>query len=117
MTTVIIIKNSKQQYKGFICDGHADYAKKKYFFKQPDILCSSISTLVISTINSLEKLAGELDNMVQDVDEKDGRISCQFKTPITNEKSIVLLDAMVLGLSELSKEYGSEYLQVKFEEV
>ena len=117
MTTVIIIKNSRKQYRGFICDGHADYAKKKYFFKQPDILCSSISTLVINTMNSLEKLTGELENMDQEVDERDGYISCQFKTPITNEKSIVLLDAMVLGLKQLSIEYGSEFLQVKFEEV
>ena len=117
MTTVIIIKNSNQQYRGFICDGHADYAKKNYFLKQPDILCSSISTLVINTMNSLESLTGELENMSQDVNEKTGYISCQFKTPITNEKSIVLLDAMVLGLTDLSKEYGSKYLQVKFEEV
>ncbi len=117
MTTVIVIKNSNKQYKGFICNGHAGYAKKNIFFKQPDVLCAAISTLVINTVNSLEELTGELDNMVQESDEDNGYISCQFKTPVTNEKSVVLLDAMVLGLTMLSEEYGNEYLQVKFEEV
>ena len=35
--------------------GHAGYARPG----KPDILCASISTLVINTINSLEELAGE----------------------------------------------------------
>ena len=117
MTTVIITMNNSKQYKGFICSGHAGYAKQTLFFKQPDILCSSISTLVINTINSLEKIADEQANMTCDTDENFAHISCQFVKPVTNEKSIVLLDAMVLGLTELSKKYGSEYLQVKFEEV
>ena len=117
MTTVIVIKNSNEQYTGFICNGHADYAKSKFFFKKPDILCSAISTLVINTINSLETLTNEGNNMTLESDEITGYINCQFKEPIVNEKSIVLLDAMILGLTELSKEYGSEYLQVKFEEV
>ncbi len=117
MTTVIVIRNSNKQYKGFICDGHAGYAKKNFFFRQPDVLCAAISTLVINTINCLEELTGELDNMNQETNEESGYISCQFKNPVTNEKSVVLLDAMVLGLTMLSKEYGSEYLQVKFEEV
>ena len=117
MTTVIIIKNSNKQYRGFICDGHAGYAKKKFFSRQPDILCSAISTLVINTINSLEAFTDELENMEIETDEKDGYINCQFKTPITDEKSILLLDAMTLGLKKLNEEYGNEYLQVKFEEV
>ncbi len=117
MTTVIITKNNSKQYKGFICNGHAGFAKQRLFIKQPDILCSSISTLVINTINCLEQIADEQSNMTYEADESLAHISCQFKIPVTNEKSIVLLDAMVLGLTELSKEYGSEYLQVKFEEV
>ena len=117
MTTVIIIKNSQKQYKGFICNGHAGYAKKGLFLNQPDILCASISTLVINTLNSLEEITKEIDNMEVDLDEKSGYISCQFKEPVINEKSVVLLDAMILGLNYLNKSYGSKYLQVKFEEV
>ena len=117
MTTVIITMNNSKQYKGFICSGHAGFAKKTLFFKQPDILCSSISTLVINTINCLELIAGEQANMTYETDDSLAHINCQFNEPVINEKSIVLLDAMVLGLTELSKEYGNEYLQVKFEDV
>ncbi len=117
MTTVIVYKNSKEQYKGFVCMGHAGYVKKSLFVKKPDVLCAGISTLVINTINSLEKLTGELDNMQETTNEETGFIKCDFKEPLSNENSIVLLEAMILGLKTLSEEYGTKYLQVKFEEV
>jgi len=117
MTTIIVYKNNKQQYKGFVCMGHAGYAKKLFFMRQPDILCSAISTLVINTLNSLEKITNEAENIVLDTNEETGFIKCDFIAPITNTSSIVLLDSMLLGLSDLNKEYGNEYLQVKFEEV
>ena len=116
MTTITIYKNSNQEYKGFVCMGHANYAKKHWFRYEPDILCSSISTLVINTMNCLEELAGELENMSVTTDEETGFIKCDFQNPL-NEKSVLLLDAMLLGLKMLVKEYGEKYLQVKFEEV
>ncbi len=116
MTTVIIYKNSNQKYKGFVCMGHAGFAKKRFFRYEPDILCSSISTLVINTLNSMEELAGEKENMILETKEETGFIKCDFKTAL-NEKSELLLDAMILGLNTLQKEYGEKYLQVKFEEV
>ena len=115
MTTVIVYKNSNN-YKGFVCMGHANYAKKRLFRYEPDILCASISTLVINTLNSLEQLAGELENMTVTTNEETGFIKCDFENPV-HEKSVLLLDAMLFGLKQLSKEYGTEYLQVKFEEV
>ena len=117
MTTVIIYHNSNKEYMGFTCMGHAGYAKKSIFGKQPDILCSAISTLTINTINSLEQLAGEKDNMKITTNEATGFLKCDFQQSITKPESKVLLDAMVLGLTELNKEYGSKYLQVNFEEV
>ena len=116
MTTVIIYKNSNQEYKGFVCMGHANYAKKWLFKTQPDILCASISVLVINTINSLEELAGEKENMSVATNEDTGFIKCDFQCPV-NEKSALLLDAMVFGLQNISQSYGEQYLQVKFEEV
>ena len=117
MTTVIIYHNSNQEYTGFTCMGHAGYAKKSIFGTKPDILCAAISTLTINTVNSLETLAAEKDNMKIDTNEATGFIKCEFLHPITNPNSKILLDAMVLGLTELSNEYGNKYLQVKFEEV
>ena len=117
MTTVIIYYNSNKEYTGFTCMGHAGYAKKSLFGNKPDILCAAISTLTINTINSLEKLADEADNMKISTNEATGFLKCDFLNPITKPDSKILLDAMVLGLTELSKEYGSMYLQVNFEEV
>ena len=110
MTTIIICKTADGKYTGFTCLGHAGYAKKN----RPDILCSAISTLVINTINSLEELAGERLKTV--TNEATGFIKCDFESDL-QDKSILLMDAMVFGLENISKSYGEQYLQVKFEEV
>ncbi len=94
--------------------GHAGYAKKRLFGKSPDILCSAISMMVISTMNSLEELAGE--KLVVTSNEETGFIKCDFES-VLQEKSVFLVDSMVYSLQKLSKEYGEKYLQVKFEEV
>lgn len=111
MTTIVIRKDSRQQYRGFLCMGHADYSRRK---SQPDILCASISVLVINTINSLEELAHE--KLTYTVNEETGFIRCDFEGQL-QEKSVFLLDAMVFGLNTLSSTYGRKYLQVNFEEV
>ena len=94
--------------------GHARYAKKRLFGNSPDILCAAISALVIGTVSSLEDLAGE--KLTVTSNEETGFIKCDFGGPL-QEKSIFLLDSMVFNLKNLSKEYGEQYLQVKFEEV
>ena len=109
MTTIMIRKTVKNEYIGFICMGHAGYAKE-----EPDIVCAAVSVLVINTINAMEKLAGQIVDVVQN--EETGFMKCDFNDSL-NEKSILLMDAMVLGLQDISKTYGKKYLQVKFEEV
>lgn len=110
MTTVVIRRTKAQRYTGFTCMGHAEYAKPG----KPDILCASISVLVINTINSLEKLAGE--TLQVDSDEETGYIRCRIESDL-QEKSILLMDSMVFGLQQLASTYGEKYLTLKFEEV
>uniref|UniRef100_UPI004056984D ribosomal-processing cysteine protease Prp n=1 Tax=Acetatifactor sp. TaxID=1872090 RepID=UPI004056984D len=115
MTTIIIRKDENNAYRGFTCMGHAEYAKKKLFGRyEPDILCAGISVLIISTLNSLEELAGE--KMTVSENEATGFIKCDFEGSL-QEKSVFLMDSMVFSLETLSKKYGEKYLQVKFEEV
>ncbi len=109
MTTIIIRTTEKKEYLGFVCMGHAGYVKKG-----PDIVCAAVSVLVINTINAMEKLAGQISEVVQN--EETGFIKCDFKDSL-NEKSILLMEAMILGLENISESYGRKYLQVKFEEV
>jgi len=90
--------------------GHAGYAKKH----EKDILCASISTLTICTINALEQLGGEM--LQYEANEDTGFLKCDFQSNL-QEKSVFLMDAMVFSLESLAEEYGKKYLQIKFEEV
>ena len=109
MTHVSIIKTRSGEYKGFHCIGHSGYAEAG-----DDIVCAAISVLVINTINSLDQLAGEEFELV--AGEEEGLIDCRFVKHI-NEKSRLLLDAMVLGLQEIKKQYGKTFIDLTFEEV
>lgn len=109
MTHVSIIKTRNGEYKGFNCIGHSGYADAG-----EDIVCAAISVLVINTINSLDRLAGEKFKLV--TNEEEGLIDCRFEKNI-NEKSRLLLDSMVLGLGEIKKQYGKTFIDLTFEEV
>ena len=109
MTHVSIIKTRNGEYKGFNCIGHSGYADAG-----EDIVCAAISVLVINTLNSLEQLAGERFKLV--TNEEEGLIDCRFEKNI-NEKSVLLLDSMVLGLQEIKKQYGKTFIDLTFEEV
>ncbi len=104
--------NKDCHYRQIICMGHAEYAKAG----EPDILCSAISVLLIGTMNALEELAGEQFETVADAESGFLKYTFPADRPL-QEKSAFLLDSMVFNLEMLSKEYGRQYLQVKFKEV
>ena len=109
MITVTFHKTGSGEYKGFICSGHAGFdAYGK------DIVCASVSVLVINTVNSLEEVAKE--QITVENDEQQGIISC-YLAHLPNEAAKVLLDSLVLGLSQIEKQYGKQYCKLKFEEV
>ncbi len=107
--TKIVVYKSNNQYKGFKCFGHSGYDE---FSK--DIVCSSISVLVINTINSIEQFTKDPFHLK--TDEKDGLIQCMFSSDISSGTKL-LLDSMILGLTEIKKQYGKTYIDLKFEEV
>ena len=104
MTTVVIFK-SNGSYKGFTCTGHAGFAPSG-----KDIVCAAVSVLVINTINAIETLAGEKT----DVRTEDGVIECRFPDKI-NDKAALLMEAMVLGLKDIEKNYGNRNKKRYFE--
>lgn len=109
MTGITFHKTKSGEYRDFICSGHAgsgSYGK--------DIVCASISVLVINTINSLEEIAHE--NIRVESDEKRGLIQCCFEGPL-QESSKVLMDSLVLGLSHIAAQYGRKYCKLEFKEV
>ena len=109
MTEIIIRTSESGEYKGFTCKGHSGFAAKG-----KDIVCASVSVLVINAINSMEKLAGE--DMETEAEEAAGIIRCRIKRTLS-DKGKLLMDSMILGLLQIEEQYGNKYLVVKFKEV
>ena len=101
MITVTVSKKNNS-YISFTSKGHAGYAEEGY-----DIICAAVSALVINTVNSLDQLTTE---------ESDGFVSFTFTEPIS-EGGTLLMDSLVLGLTEIEHSYSKRYLKVKVREV
>ena len=108
MTSITVIKE-EGRIQAFTCNGHAGYANAS-----EDIVCAVISMLVINTINSIEALTKTVP--LVETDQKSGYIHCSFEDDITNDAAL-LLDAMILGLSQIKEQYGTKYIDVKIKEV
>ncbi|MDO4614052.1 MAG: ribosomal-processing cysteine protease Prp [Lachnospiraceae bacterium] len=91
---------------GFDCSGHAEYDDPG-----KDIVCASVSVLTINTVNSLEMITRD------DVEasEVSGHLICNFRSQLS-EGGRVLVDSMLLGISQIQKQYPS-YIRMKRREV
>lgn len=109
MTHILIRRTKEGIYRGLTCIGHAGYGNSG-----EDIVCAAISVLVINTNNSLERLAGIEPAAV--INEEEGLLDLRW-TADENEKMQLLMDSLVLGLSEIMNQYGKTYIDLTFEEV
>ncbi len=107
MTQVTIYKNELNACVGFQACGHAGYAQEG-----SDIVCSAVSILTINTINSIDTYTD--DKFEVSADEETGRIDFRISNP--TKEATLLLNAMILGLEEVAKNYEN-YIVLKFEEV
>ncbi len=108
MTTVTIYNDASGNHKGFDVVGHSGYRFRGY-----DIVCAAVSTLTTNTINSIEKYTDLAIKYEADV--KRTRIRFRIKEQ-PNHDSQLLIDSMILGISELEKNYKKN-VTLKFEEV
>lgn len=109
MINITIWKNQNANYKCFEVIGHAEFAE----FGN-DIVCAGVSTLVINTINSIEKFT--TDSITVHTEEDSGLIRCVFSDSPSKEANL-LLDSMVLGLEGIQNDYSKEYIKLIFKEV
>ena len=108
MTTVTFYKKD-DIYTGFEAKGHA-------FFDSygRDIVCASISVLMINTINSIEELCNGSFDLKEN--ENDGILGIRLNG--TDDKDIqLLIRSLKLGLDGICSEYGEKYLKVITKEV
>lgn len=109
MTTITIIKSKNGTYKQMTCKGHAGYADAG-----EDIVCAAVSMLVINTVNSLEALTSA--KMQVHTEEESGTIDLKFQEDLESGGRL-LMDSLVLGLESVVRQYGRQYVKLKFKEV
>ena len=103
----IKVRKKDGSYEEFISKGHAGYAEAGQ-----DIVCAAVSALIITTVNSLEKFTDDKF----DVKENDGFVSIDFRNNLS-ERGMLLMDSLLLGLTEIAGSYNNRYLTVKVKEV
>ena len=103
----ITVKKRNGNYLEFVSKGHAGYAEEGQ-----DIVCAAVSALIITTVNSLEKFTDDKF----DVQEEDGFVSIHFRNDLS-ERGMLLMDSLLLGLTEIAGSYNNRYLTVKVKEV
>lgn len=74
-----------------------------------DIVCAAVSALAISTVNSLDALAGVIPN-IETNDDEGGylHVSMEINDSLTQEQmniSQILLEHLLLGLQSIEKDY------------
>ena len=112
MIKVTIYENKHHEITGFDAAGHAGYADAG-----SDIVCAAASTLVINTVNSIEKLTDQ--RFTLDVDDRDDSNLIAFRLEGNKDRdAVLLLNSMILGLQDMedNSEYRP-YIDIIFEEV
>lgn len=104
----ITVKKRNGSYMEFVSKGHAGYAEAGQ-----DIVCAAVSALIITTVNSLENFTLEKF----DAEEKDGFVSIRFLNSQNTDQGKLLMDSLLLGLTEIAHNYNNRYLTVRVKEV
>ncbi len=108
MTEIYFIENADHKLTGFRSFGHAGYRKFG-----PDIVCAGISALTTNTVNSLEKIANADMDITRD--PKGPVFSMTLKSQ-PDSITETLLRSMLLGIQEISAQYGSRFCKVTIKE-
>lgn len=89
---------------GFTIEGHAGYADEGQ-----DIVCAAVSVLSINTVNAIEQFTE--DKLLVDAREN-GYLDCEIQESVSHD-SFLLFQTFWLGITEIAKQYGDAYIQVK----
>lgn len=110
MVKVKIFRNAADEIIGFNAAGHAGYDKVG-----KDIVCASISTLLVSAVNGIYYL--ELE---PEVNKEDGWLGCVLKNDIPPEKMShlqTIFAVMLIGLLQIEHDYAKKLKVIDSKEV
>ena len=102
----VTVYGSSGEMRGFTAKGHAEFSESGQ-----DIICAAASVLMINTVNAIDTLT---DNHVV-AEEKDGFLTCVFPEGV-DEEGMLLIETMLLGLTQIQDDYDGKYLQVVMKE-
>ena len=106
MIRFTVYKDAGNRYKGFKCEGHAQYSDAG-----SDIVCAAVSVLGQNTVNSIEKFTEDTVQCGSD----DGLIIASFpKAPGRDAK--LLMDSLVFGMEQIAENYN-DFVDIEIEEV
>ncbi len=107
--TKVVFEKQGGRYTGFEASGHAFYASKGN-----DIVCASISVLLINTVNAITEINREEYELASD--EEEGILIFRVLSE-KKESTETLFEALVMGLKGIREEYGKKYLEISEKEV
>lgn len=103
----VTVEKSSDTYVSFRSKGHAGYAPAG-----EDIICAAVSALIITTVNSIETFTED----AMELKEDDGYLFFRF-TGAVSAQTRLLMDSLVLGLSQIQESCDNKYLEVITKEV
>ncbi len=109
MIQVDVFSDSNGVPAGIEIKGHAGYDEYGR-----DIICAAVSALALNMANSVEKFTE--DEFKGSTDEKTGRFTFRFTGAVSPESKL-LMDSLILGLTNIAESYGAEYIKIRFKEV
>ena len=108
MTNITFYVKSDSTIVGFKSKGHAGYG-----VRGTDVVCASVSILLINTVNAIEKLTA--DKCDYKINDRRATIDFEIDGEVSKESKL-LLDSMKLGLDNIAAEYPGN-VKITVEEV
>ncbi|MGG1677568.1 ribosomal-processing cysteine protease Prp [Neobacillus sp. NRS-1170] len=108
MIRITINRTDAGTIHSFIMSGHANFAEHG-----EDIVCAGASAVSFGTVNAIEALTGVTADVKQG---NGGFLECVYPENLsdeTAEKVQLLLEAMVVSLQGIEKEYG-KHIKITF---
>lgn len=105
------IYRKNQKICGFEISGHAGYAAAG-----EDIVCSAVTVLCFNTVNAVERFT-DIPFKCEADEKRGGYLKVLFSLEgMTDHDTQLLLETLVMGLSDIASEYN-KYLTLIHEEV
>ncbi len=105
MITARVIVDADGDLFGLHVSGHAGYAKHGR-----DIVCAAVSALTLNAVNSIVEYTDQ--GIICETGE-DGLLRFKFENKPSHD-SILLFKSMLLGLRNISEQYGEHYLRIVY---